>query len=62
MSGSKPRAESLPATPRQVETLRVVHALTVRAGYPPSIREVQAAVGHKSNTSIREADHVLDRS
>ena len=47
-------------TPRQHEILEVIRDLTEDAGYPPTIREIGAAVGLGSPSSVHHHVRVLE--
>ena len=49
-------------TPRQQEVLATITDLTERRGYPPTIREIGAALGMASPSSVHHHVRVLEQA
>lgn len=49
-------------TPRQREVLATITELTERRGYPPTIREIGAAVGMASPSSVHHHVRALEQA
>lgn len=57
-----PTDQRLDLTPRQHEVLATITRLTDRRGYPPTIREIGAAMGLASPSTVHHHVRVLERA